>query len=82
MAKKKEFKTIKQRAKEFVDKIKIEKVDQYNYRMKEWLSDGDVIKAFRILSHFISIPKQILNETEIAMFDESLFEEINVSKKE
>ena len=76
-----EFKTIKQRAKEFVNKIEIKKTDQYNRRMKDWLSDEQVIKSMRVLSHFISIPSHILSEEETNMFDEELFEKINVTNK-
>lgn len=82
MPKAKEFKTTKQRAKEFVDKVKIERVDQYNWRMKEDLSWVQAIEALKILAHFITIPTQILSETETAMFNEELFEKINVSKKD
>lgn len=82
MAKAKEFKTIKQRAKEFVDKVKIEKVDQFNWKMKEDLNDEQSLKALKVLAHFITIPTQILNETEEQMFTDELFYKLNVTKKE
>jgi hypothetical protein len=82
MAKAKEFKTIKQRAKEFVDKVELEIVDQYNWKMKEDLSDEDTLKALKVLAHFITIPERILNETETNMFNEDLFYKLNISKKD
>jgi len=82
MAKAKEFKTIKQRAKEFVDKVKIERVDQFNWKMKEDLNDEQSLKALKVLAHFITIPTQILNETEEQMFTDELFYKLNVTKKE
>lgn len=81
MAKKKEFKTTEDRAKEIADRTEFKVVDQYNWRMKDWLTGVQVIEAMRTLAHFISIPTQILNETETAMFDETLFEKINVTAK-
>jgi len=82
MAKKKEFKTIKQRAKEFVDKIDFKFEDQYHWRRREELTDEQIIQVMRVLSKFLTIPTHILNEEEQQMFDDVLFEKINMTNKE
>lgn len=82
MAKKKEFKTLETRAKDIVKKIDFEKKDQFNWTMKKWLDDKKSLEALKVLAHFISIPSHILNETETKMFDEEMFEKINVTNKE
>jgi len=71
--------TIDEKAKRIAKGISMEKVDAYNWRMKKDLTWLDVIEAMRVISHFISIPTNVLNEEETKMFDEKLFEKIKVS---
>lgn len=77
--KKKEFKTVKQRAKDIVERADLKMVDRFNWKMKEWLSNEQAIEALKTISHFITIPTSILSETEMDMFKEELFEQIKVS---
>jgi len=77
--KKKEFKTVKQRAKEIVERSDIKMVDRYNWKMKKWLTPVESLEALIVLANFITIPTNILNEEESKMFDERLFEQIKVS---
>lgn len=74
-------KKLEKKAKKIAKSMTIEKVDQFNWRMKEDLTGLEVIEAMRTLAHFISIPSHVLNEEETKMFDEKLFEKINVSNK-
>lgn len=77
--KRKEKEDFVERAKEIADKITIEHVDQYNWRIKNGVTNEQLLDWLRILSHFISIPTSVLSETETGMFNEDIFEKINVS---
>lgn len=81
--KKKEFKPLKQRAKEIAERITIEKVDQYNWKIKKELTLEQKVEAMYKMFNFITIPDNILNDIERETFEESLelFEKINVSSK-
>ena len=70
---------LEERAKTIAENMKIEHIDQFNWRLRKDLTDEQVIAWMRVLSHFISIPTNILNDAEIAMFSEDIFEKINVS---
>ena len=81
--KKKEFKPLKQRAKEIAERITIEKVDQYNRKIKKELTLEQKVEAMYKMFNFITIPDNVLNDTERKTFEESLelFDKINVSSK-
>ena len=82
--KKKQFKTLDQRAKEIASRTTVEVVDQMNWRIKEeWLTQEQKIEAMYKIFHFITIPDKVLNDTEKLIFTEApdLFEQINVTKK-
>lgn len=74
-------KKLEAKAKKIVDKITIEHVDQYNWRIRKDVDNDKLLDWLRVLSHFISIPTNVLSEEELKMFDEEIFETINVSRK-
>ena len=76
---KKKFKTVKQRAKEIVKKADLKMVDRFNWKMKKELTPEQSLEALITIANFITIPTNILSETEMAMFKEELFEQIKVS---
>lgn len=77
--KKKEFKTVKQRAKDIVERADLKMVDRFNWKMKKELTPEQSLEALITIANFITIPTNILSETEMAMFKEELFEQIKVS---